>query len=59
MFVPEVLHTTIVAVGDGLSVKIGVPEGTNVTVGVGVIEGVKIGVWVEVSVGEIVPVIVG
>jgi len=59
IFVPEVLHVAIVAVGVGLDVMIGVREGSTVFEGVGVIDGVKVGVWVKVSVGEIVPVIVG
>ncbi len=42
---PEVLHTTNVAVGVGLGVK--------------VIDGVKVAVWVEVNVGEMVPIMIG
>jgi hypothetical protein len=45
IFVPEVLHTTNVAVGVGLGVK--------------VIDGVKVAVWVEVNVGEMVPIMIG
>lgn len=59
IFVPEVLHATNVAEGVGLGVKVDVTDGTIVFVGVRVIDAIKVGVWVDVNVGEMVPVMVG